>query len=52
MMVVTHEIAFAEEVGDTVHFMDQGCVMEAGPPASVIRQPSHPRTAEFLARIK
>ncbi|MBL8600018.1 MULTISPECIES: amino acid ABC transporter ATP-binding protein [unclassified Devosia] len=52
MLVVTHEIAFAEEVGDTVHFIDRGRVAESGKPADVIRHSSNPRTAEFLARIR
>lgn len=52
MLVVTHEIAFAEEVGDTVHFIDSGRVAESGKPADVIRHSANPRTAEFLARIR
>ena len=52
MLVVTHEIAFAEEVGDTVHFIDRGRVAESGKPVDVIRHSSNPRTAEFLARIR
>ena len=52
MLVVTHEIAFAEEVGDTVHFIDRGRVAESGKPADVIRHSANPRTAEFLARIR
>jgi polar amino acid transport system ATP-binding protein len=52
MLVVTHEIAFAEEVGNTVHFIDDGRVAEFGTPAEVIRRSTNPRTAEFLARIR
>ncbi|TAM68667.1 MAG: amino acid ABC transporter ATP-binding protein [Microbacteriaceae bacterium] len=52
MVVVTHEIAFAEEVGDTVHFIDGGKVVESGTPDQVIRHPSNPRTIEFLSRIR
>jgi polar amino acid transport system ATP-binding protein len=52
MIAVTHEINFAEEVGDTVHFVDEGVVAESGPPAQVIRASANPRTAEFLARIR
>ncbi|SHG26284.1 amino acid ABC transporter ATP-binding protein, PAAT family (TC 3.A.1.3.-) [Kaistia soli DSM 19436] len=52
MMVVTHEIQFAEEVGDTVHFIDGGRVAESGTPAEVIRASRHARTSEFLARIR
>ena len=52
MLVVTHEINFAEEVGDRVHFIDAGVVAESGTPAEVIRASVNPRTAEFLARIR
>ena len=52
MMIVTHEISFAEDVGDVVHFIDAGKVAESGPPADVIRHSNNPRTAEFLARIR
>ncbi|MFP3821461.1 ATP-binding cassette domain-containing protein, partial [Bacillus sp. SIMBA_008] len=44
MIVVTHEIGFAREVADTVHFMDAGEVVESGPPASVLGAPQHERT--------
>lgn len=52
MLIVTHEISFAEEVGDSVYFIDKGVVTEHGTPQQVIRQPTHPRTIEFLARIR
>jgi polar amino acid transport system ATP-binding protein len=52
MLIVTHEISFAEEVGDSVYFIDKGVVAEHGSPQQVIRQPTHPRTIEFLARIR
>ncbi len=52
MIVVTHEIRFAEEVGDSVHFIDQGIVAESGKPEEIIRHSMNPRTAEFLARIR
>lgn len=51
MVVVTHEIGFAREVSDRVVFMDQGVVVEAGPPSQVISAPQHPRTAEFLRKV-
>ncbi len=50
MVVVTHEMAFAEEVGDRVIFMADGQILEDGPPAQVLRQPRHDRTRAFLAR--
>ncbi|WP_084460944.1 amino acid ABC transporter permease/ATP-binding protein [Curvibacter gracilis] len=51
LVVVTHEIGFAREVADTVVFMEQGRVLEAGPPAQVLSAPQHPRTRAFLAQV-
>jgi polar amino acid transport system ATP-binding protein len=51
MLVVTHEIGFARDVADTVVFMDHGRIVESGPPAELIDNPSHPRTQAFLGRI-
>jgi polar amino acid transport system ATP-binding protein len=51
MIVVTHEMGFAQEVGDRVVFMDQGVVVEEGPPREVITSPSHPETRAFLRSI-
>jgi polar amino acid transport system ATP-binding protein len=51
MVVVTHEMGFAREVGDRVVFMDDGVVVEEGPPASVFANPRHPRTKSFLSKI-
>jgi polar amino acid transport system ATP-binding protein len=51
MVVVTHEMTFAREVGDRVIFMDGGVIVEAGPPGEVLVRPSHQRTKQFLARI-
>jgi polar amino acid transport system ATP-binding protein len=51
MLVVTHEMGFAREVGDRVIFMDDGLIVEQGPPRDVFGSPSHPRTREFLSRI-
>jgi polar amino acid transport system ATP-binding protein len=51
MIVVTHEIGFAREVADTVTFMDDGVVVETGPPAQVLGDPKHPRTRSFLAKV-
>ncbi|GGO49757.1 ATP-binding protein [Streptomyces daqingensis] len=50
MVVVTHEIAFAREAADRVVFMDEGRVLESGPP-SVLDRPSNPRTQAFLKRF-
>jgi len=51
MLVVTHEMQFAREVADTVLFMDQGVVVEQGPPAQVIGDPQEERTKTFLSRV-
>ncbi len=51
MIVVTHEIGFAREVGDSLVFFDGGMVVEAGKPADVITNPQHDRTKEFLSKV-
>jgi polar amino acid transport system ATP-binding protein len=51
MIVVTHEIGFAREVGDKLTFMDDGVVVEAGPPRDVIANPRHDRTKAFLSKV-
>jgi polar amino acid transport system ATP-binding protein len=51
MMVVTHEMAFAREVGDRVAFMDDGVIVEEGPAARVIGAPSTARARTFLHRV-
>jgi polar amino acid transport system ATP-binding protein len=51
MLVVTHEMAFAREVADRVVFMDEGEIVEQGPPEEVIGQPREERTQTFLKRI-
>ena len=51
MVVVTHEMQFAREVGTRVLFMDGGRVLEDAPPATFFTQPDHPRAREFLRRI-
>jgi polar amino acid transport system ATP-binding protein len=51
MMVVTHEMSFAREVADRVVFMDEGVILEEGPPERVVAAPSHERTRSFLARL-
>jgi len=48
---VTHEMGFAKEVADRVLFMDQGKVVEEGPPEQVLTRPRDPRTREFLRRF-
>jgi polar amino acid transport system ATP-binding protein len=51
MVVVTHEIGFAREAGDTVVFMDDGLVLETGPPRQVFDTPKHERTRAFLSKV-
>jgi polar amino acid transport system ATP-binding protein len=51
MIVVTHEIGFAREVADTVVFMDEGVVVEAGKPDDVLNNPRHERTKTFLWKV-
>ncbi|WP_212829076.1 amino acid ABC transporter ATP-binding protein [Catellatospora sp. TT07R-123] len=51
MVVVTHEIGFAREVGDQLIFMDGGVVVESGTPREVLANPQHPRTRDFLSKV-
>ncbi|MGM0928531.1 MAG: amino acid ABC transporter ATP-binding protein [Actinomycetota bacterium] len=51
MMVVTHEMGFAREVGDRVVFMDGGVVVEQGKPEDVLGNPQHDRTKAFLSKV-
>ena len=50
MIVVTHEMGFAREVGDALVFMDDGVIVEAGPPREVLANPQHERTARSCRR--
>ena len=51
MVVVTHEMGFAREVADRVFMLDEGLVVEEGPPEEIFAAPHQPRTAEFLRRV-
>jgi polar amino acid transport system ATP-binding protein len=51
MVVVTHEIGFAREVGDSLVFMDEGLIVESGPPREVLSHPQQERTKLFLSRL-
>jgi polar amino acid transport system ATP-binding protein len=51
MIVVTHEIGFAREVADTVHFMSDGCLVESGPPKELLDNPREDRTKLFLSKV-
>jgi polar amino acid transport system ATP-binding protein len=52
MLVVTHEMGFALQVADRVIFMDEGVIVEEGPPREVLRNPQHQRTKKFLRAIE
>ncbi len=51
MIVVTHEMGFAKEVGSRVLFMDEGVIVEQGKPQELFNNPQHPRTQDFLRKI-
>ena len=51
MMVVTHEMGFAREVGDELVFMDDGLIIEEGDPRAVLADPQHERTKAFLSKV-
>ncbi|MDC3413273.1 amino acid ABC transporter ATP-binding protein [Aquibacillus sp. 3ASR75-11] len=51
MVVVTHEMGFAREVGDRVFFIDEGIFMEEDTPENIFHNPQNPRTQEFLSKI-
>ena len=51
MVVVNHEMGFAREVSDRVFFIDQGVIMEEGPPQQVLGEPIHERTRDFLRKV-
>ena len=52
MLVVTHEMQFAREMADRVLFFDGGRIAEAGPPEQIFGDPQHPRTREFLSKVR
>jgi polar amino acid transport system ATP-binding protein len=51
MLVVTHEMGFARDLADRVCFLDEGLILEEGPPGQIFSEPREPRTQQFLARI-
>ena len=51
MVVVTHEMGFAREVGNRVLFMDQGKILEEGAPEAIFSNPQHPRLQDFLSKV-
>lgn len=51
MVVVTHEMGFAKEVGDRILFMDDGNIVEQGTPEEIFNNPKNPRTIDFLSKV-
>jgi polar amino acid transport system ATP-binding protein len=51
MVVVTHEMGFAREVGDRILFMDEGNIVEQGTPEQIFSNPQNPRTIDFLSKV-
>jgi len=51
MVIVTHEMGFAREVGDRILFMDQGQILEKGPPEQLFNHPKNARTRDFLSKV-
>jgi len=51
MVVVTHEMRFAQKVATRVMFMDDGRIMEKAPPAKLFGEPRNPRLQDFLAKV-
>jgi len=51
ILMATHEMGFARQVADTVAFLDQGVLLESGPPEQVLGDPVEPRTRQFLSRV-
>jgi polar amino acid transport system ATP-binding protein len=51
MLIATHEMAFARDIADRVCFLDDGVILEQGPPGEIFSEPREPRTQQFLERI-
>jgi ABC-type polar amino acid transport system ATPase subunit len=52
MIVVSHEMGFARNAADRVLFMDEGAIVEEGPPAAIFERPAHERTRAFIGQIQ
>jgi polar amino acid transport system ATP-binding protein len=52
MVVVSHEMRFARGAADRVVFMDEGLILEEGPPEKIFNDPEHPRIKEFLSSLE
>jgi polar amino acid transport system ATP-binding protein len=51
MVIATHEMSFARDIASRVCFLDEGLILEEGPPAQIFSNPRQPRTEQFLQRI-
>ena len=51
MLIVTHEMGFAREVADSLHFLHEGRIIEEGPPSTILDSPKEPETQKFLSRL-
>ena len=51
MLIATHEMGFARDIADRVCFLDEGVILEQGPPEQIFSAPREPRTQQFLQRI-
>jgi polar amino acid transport system ATP-binding protein len=51
MLIATHEMGFARDIADRVCFLDEGVILEQGPPGQILTEPKQPRTQQFLQRI-
>ena len=51
MLIATHEMSFARDIADRICFLDDGVILEQGPPDRVLSRPREPRTQQFLQRI-
>ncbi len=51
MLIATHEMGFARDIANRVCFLDEGKILEEGPPERIFTSPEHPRTRQFLQRI-
>jgi polar amino acid transport system ATP-binding protein len=51
MLIATHEMSFARDIADRICFLDEGVILEQGPPEQILSAPKEPRTQQFLQRI-
>jgi polar amino acid transport system ATP-binding protein len=51
MLIATHEMGFARDIATRIAFLDEGVILEEGPPAQIFEAPQHDRTKQFLQRI-